>query len=150
MICQTCLAETRTRRVKLELDGTIYLLQLYSNFSTSDCLKIHIVNSMVPYVWPIFSFCQWLWIWRSNSHRASNLQNDLWIVLPETRTRRVKLELDDTTYLLNLFKLFHIWLPWNLYQLYRWRLHHVIFIFTRRVEIRQSYDLLRNVGLRVL
>ena len=35
-------------------------------------------------------------------------------------------------------------------QLYRCRLHHVIFIFTRRVEIRQSYDLLRNIGLRVL
>ena len=30
-------------------------------------------------------------------------------------------------------------------QLYGWRLHHVIFIFTRRVEIRQRYDLLRNI-----
>ena len=28
-------------------------------------------------------------------------------------------------------------------------LAHVIFIFTCRVEIRQSYDLLRNIGLRV-
>ena len=36
------------------------------------------------------------------------------------------------------------------FQLCRGRLHHVTFIFTRRVEIRQSYDLLRNIGLRVL
>ena len=35
-------------------------------------------------------------------------------------------------------------------QLYGLRLHHWIFIFTRRVEIRQSYDLLRNIDLRVL
>ena len=28
--------------------------------------------------------------------------------------------------------------------------YHVIFIFTRRLEIGQSYDLLRNIGLRVL
>ena len=36
------------------------------------------------------------------------------------------------------------------FQLCRWGLHHLTFIFTRRVEIRQSYDLLRNIGLRVL
>ena len=35
-------------------------------------------------------------------------------------------------------------------QLCQWRLHHVLFIFTRQVEIRQSYDLLRNISLRVL
>ena len=35
-------------------------------------------------------------------------------------------------------------------QLYGRCLYHVIFIFTRRLEIRQSYDLLRNVGLTVL
>ena len=35
-------------------------------------------------------------------------------------------------------------------QLYGCPFHQVIFIFTCRVEIRQSYDLLRNNGLRVL
>ena len=37
-------------------------------------------------------------------------------MLPETRTRRIKLELDDTIYIYySSIQTFHIWLPWNSY-----------------------------------
>ena len=51
-----------------------------------------------------------------------------------------------------LFNSIGIYLLNNIYyrSAVRMSLHHVIFIFARRVEIRQSYDLLRNIDLRVL
>ena len=44
------------------------------------------------------------------------------------------------------FREYRVGFPYQLYTVGQ-RLHHVIFIFTRGVEIRQNYDLLRNIGV---